>query len=99
MAAMGGITGFSAGNLGKWLLAGLALGTAVCLGGLVYYLARRRRIAFYTATILLGIILVLSITDQVGLWDILTMLSVLAALVLLIKDRKWYLGGQPGTAD
>jgi hypothetical protein len=91
VAVVGGIPGFDGGNTEKWMLAGLALGTAVCLAALVYFLARRKRIAFYAATISLAIILVLSITDQVGLWDLLTMLSILAVLVLLFKDRKWYL--------
>jgi hypothetical protein len=76
IVALGGIPGFDGTAGEKWILAGMA---------------RRKKAAFYTAVTVLTIILVLSFTDQVGLWDVLTMLSILVALVLLLKDRKWYL--------
>jgi lysylphosphatidylglycerol synthetase-like protein (DUF2156 family) len=91
IVALGGIPGFDGTAGEKWILAGMALGAAVCLAVLAFFLARRKKAAFYTAVTVLTIILVLSFTDQVGLWDVLTMLSILVALVLLLKDRKWYL--------
>ncbi len=100
IAALGGIPGYDGSGIEKWLLVGLALGTALCLALLAFFLGRRNRFAYISGVVLLGGILVLSLTDQLGIWDILAMASILAALVLLLKDRKWYLGRQvesPGT--
>lgn len=41
--------------------------------------------------VIYAVIAVLSITDQVGLPDLLTLVLSLAALVLVVKDRAWYL--------
>lgn len=96
MAAFGKIPGYEGTGIEKWLLAGLAWATALCLALLAFFLGRRNRFAYISGVVLLGGILILSLTDQVGLWDILAMATILAALVLLLKDRKWYLGEQAG---
>ena len=94
IAALGGIPGYDGSGIEKWLLAGLALGTALCLALLAFFLWRRNRFAYISGVVLLGGILVLSLPDQLGIWDILGMAGILAALVLLLKDRKWYLPGR-----
>lgn len=94
IAAFGGIPGFEGTGIEKWLLVGLALGTALCLALLAIFLGKRNRFAYISGVVLLGGILILSLTDQVEIWDILAMASILAALVLLLKDRKWYLPGR-----
>ena len=101
IAALGGIPGYDGAGIEKRLLVGLALGTSLCLALLAFFLWRRNRFAYISGVVLLGGILVLSLTDQLGVWDILAMASLLAALVLLLKDRKWYLGRQaesPGSS-
>jgi len=96
MAALGALPGFEEAGAVRWILAGLALGASICLGGLAFFLSKRNQFAFYVGVILLAAIAILSITDQFVLYDLLTLLSILAALVLLIKDRTWYLQGRAG---
>jgi GNAT superfamily N-acetyltransferase len=88
--AMGAIPSIPVGVI-RWGMAILATGVAVVLAGLTYLLWRRVRLAYYGTVALLTIVVVLSITDQVGLPDLLTLLVSLAALVLLLKERAWYL--------
>jgi hypothetical protein len=80
----------------RWLMAFLALVSAAGLGALAHLLRKGNRLAFYLAVVLLTIIAVLSVTDQVGLLDLLALLINLIPLVLLLKDRAWYLGGGTG---
>jgi len=75
----------------RWVMVILALGVSVVLAGLALLLRRRHRAAYFACTSLLGIITVLSITDQVGLPDLISFAISLAALVLMLKDRAWYL--------
>ncbi len=75
----------------RWVMFGMALVCSALLAGSTFLLQKRNRIAFFFTTILLTVVAVLSITDEVGLADILTFVSSLAALVLLFKDRAWYL--------
>ena len=57
---------------------------------------RRSRLAFNAAAALLALIAVLSITDQFGLADLVSLLLSLVPLVLLLKDRTWYLHAEGG---
>lgn len=75
----------------RWIMFGMALVCSVLLAGSIFFLHKRNRIAFFFTTILLTVVAVLSITDETGPADILTFVSSLAALVLLFKDRAWYL--------
>ena len=56
-----------------------------------YFLRRRSRPGYYFAGVLLAVIAVLSITDEFGLPDLISLLLSLVPLGLLLKDRKWYL--------
>lgn len=75
----------------KWVIFILALGTSVVMAGIVIFLRARKRFAFYFGVVLLTIIAVLSITDEVGLSDLVVLLASLITLGLLIKDRAWHL--------
>jgi len=72
----------------------------MALAGLALLLSRRSRLAFYLAVILLTIIAVLSVTDQVGWIDLAALAVSVIPLLLLLKDRAWYLRreapGNPG---
>jgi hypothetical protein len=91
ITALGGIHSLTGMGTARWVMSVLALGCAVCLAGLAYFLSRRSRLAYILGVGLLALLAVLSITDQVGLIDLFSLLVILIPLVLLIKDRRWYL--------
>jgi lysylphosphatidylglycerol synthetase-like protein (DUF2156 family) len=90
-AATGAIASFADMPAFRWVMAGLAWASAAALAGLAILLGRRIRVAFYLAVILLAIIGVLSITDQIGWVDVASLAVSVIPLVLLLKDRAWYL--------
>jgi hypothetical protein len=65
------------GNAGAMLLAGIGIG-------------RPRKLFYLFALAVLVVNIILTFTDQVGIWDLLTLLVDLALLVLLIVARGWY---------
>ena len=70
------------------LLALIAAGALVALG----ILTRRRSKWGYVLTVAALIFLIaLTVADQVGLVDLSVLVLVLVPLVLLIKDRDWYM--------
>jgi hypothetical protein len=85
----------------KWVMVILALISSVALAGIAILLRKRVRFAFYFGLTLLALIAVLSITDQVGLLDLFTLLLNLGAFGLMVKDRTWYLrsGNSAPAAD
>ena len=81
-------------NIPVWLrltMAGLSFFLAVGLGVLFYHLLKKVRIAYWTSLALIGAISVVSLMDELGVLDISFFLFNLVLLVLLIKDKKWYL--------
>lgn len=75
----------------RWGVAVLASGCAVCLVGLGWLLSRRIKAAFW-ATVAVQVMLILAtVLDEVGLADLLALVVMLLPLILLIKDRSWYL--------
>lgn len=73
--------------------AGLAAGTAGALLFAAAGLRRGSRLAYVLALGILILVAVLSITDQMGLGDWVSLaLSAIPGL-LLIKDRRWYWSG------
>lgn len=99
VAAAGGIASIANPPALRWVMAGLACASAAALAGLTVLLSRRYRLAFSLAVILLLLIAVLSLTDQVGFLDLASLAVSVIPLVLLLKDRAWYLrqqaSGQP----
>ena len=78
-------------NAVSWVFSILALGSSVILIGLAIFLKRRKRFAFYLGLPTLAIIAVLSVTDEFGLLDLFSLFISLTPLVLMLKDRDWYL--------
>lgn len=95
-AAFGGIASLPPGPIRR-VIGGLAVAAAAALAVTALLLRRRIRIAYFFAVLMLTAIAVLSLTDQVGAPDVAALLVSLIPLVLLLKDRWWYLGGSaPG---
>jgi len=91
LVAAGAIGSIPSASVIQWVMAILALVSAVALAGIAFFLRRRNRFAFYFGLALLALIAVLSIADQVGLLDLFTLLVNLVALGLMVRDRGWYL--------
>jgi len=91
VAACGGIASINHPPDLRWVMAGLAWVGAIALAGIDLLLSRRSRPAFFVAISLLTIIAVLSITDQIGIADLVALAVSAAPLGLLLKDRAWYL--------
>ena len=100
-AALGSLPGSLASGTGRLIMVILAFGVSGLLGILVLYLHRRRRTAYYGSLVILALIAILSITDEVGLFDWISLITSLAALALLIFVGSWYLDpeGQKGEAN
>jgi hypothetical protein len=90
-AALGGIVSFPPGPA-RWVIGGLAVAAAAALAVTALLLRRRIRVAYFFAVLVLAAIAVLSLTDQVGVLDVASLLVSLIPLILLLKDRAWYLG-------
>jgi presenilin-like A22 family membrane protease len=63
----------------------------VVLNALVYMLNNRYRIGYYCALALFITITFLTFLDQVGWSDLVILAINIAPIVLLIKERSWYL--------
>jgi lysylphosphatidylglycerol synthetase-like protein (DUF2156 family) len=81
----------------KGIMAFASLTIGVILLILSFYLYKRSRIAFYFALILLIAVALLGFFDQFGWIDLLVFAINLVPIVLLIKDRAWYLQVSPRT--
>lgn len=87
------------GPLIRWGYAGLGLVTCLALFGGYAWLSRGGGLVYYPMVSLLGLISVGTLLDQVGVVDLLVLAVNLAALLLLIKDRDFYLQRKsPGAA-
>lgn len=75
----------------KWIMVLLAISSSVILAVLARFLNRRNRLAYYASLTFLAVIAVLSITDEFGWLDLVSLLISLVPLGLLLKDRRWYL--------
>jgi hypothetical protein len=91
VVATGGIASIASMPAARWVMAALAWASAVALAGLAILLSKRLRPAFYLAVVLLTLIAVLSIADQIGILDLVSLAVSVIPLVLLLKDRGWYL--------
>jgi hypothetical protein len=77
-------------SISMWVVGILVLGNAAAmlLAGIV--IGWPRKLFYLFALAVLGVNIVLTFTDQVGIWDILTLLVDLTLLGLLIVGRGWY---------
>ena len=81
----------------KGVMAFLSFATAGILLGLFIFLGKRSRIAYFMTLGLLVAISLLSIFDEFGWTDFIVLAINIVPLILLIKDRAWYLEVRPRT--
>jgi lysylphosphatidylglycerol synthetase-like protein (DUF2156 family) len=75
----------------QWIMAALAFGSGCALIVSAWALGKRIRIAYYLVTAFLAVLAVLTVADDVGWVDLVYLVIVIAPLVLMLKDRAWYL--------
>ena len=78
-------------SLLKGVMAFLSFTTAVILLGVFIFLVKRNRIAYFIALGLFVATSLLTIFDQFGLSDLFILAINIVPIILLIKDRAWYL--------
>jgi lysylphosphatidylglycerol synthetase-like protein (DUF2156 family) len=81
------------------VMAFLSLGAAAILLVLFFFLAKRSRIAWFIALGFLAVTCLLTIFDDFGWSDLVVLVINIIPLILLIKDRAWYLQGKPGAVE
>jgi hypothetical protein len=73
----------------------LMLGNAAAFAWAGFGLGMRRRVYFNFALLLVAANLLLTLTDEVGLFDLITLGLLLIFLILLLHSRKAYPGREP----
>jgi len=91
ITALGFHPGIPEGPVYRWLMASLALLAGLGILGSFLLMNRGIKFAYYLLLAGIGVIAVLSITDEVGLSDLLVLAVNLGIIILLIKDRSLYL--------
>ena len=79
------------GPLYRWGMSVMAFLTGISLIVLYHLLSKGYRIALYLLLIGFGLISILTITDQFGIYDLIVLILNLAIFLLLIKERHQYL--------
>ena len=74
----------------KWTMVVLSMVCGILFAGSIYSLLGHNRYAFYFICVQLCAILVLTITDQVGISDLIVFIFTFATLIFLIANRKWF---------
>ena len=64
--------------------------------GLFFFLRKQVRLAWFAALGFLAFTCLLTIFDDFGWADLIVLVLNLVPMILLIKDRSWYLQGKPG---
>lgn len=80
------------GALYRWGMGGISILAAVVLVALTRLLLRRVRAAWYLTMVALFASFLVILFDNVGWVDLAVMAGVFLPMVLLLIDRKWYLG-------
>ena len=83
----------------KGVMAVLSFTVAVILLGVAFMLVKRNRIAYFIALGLLVATSLLTIFDQFGLADLVFLIINVVPIILLIKERAWFLQGNPRTGE
>ena len=73
------------------VIAILMFGNAAAMLWNAWGLGKRRRLFYYCALVILAVNILLTVTDQFGLLDLITLLVDAALFILLIVDRKRYM--------
>jgi hypothetical protein len=78
----------------KAIIAIISIAMAGILILLFFFLQKGNRMAYYLTIAFFGFVSILTIFDEVGLSDVFILVLNLIPIVLLIKDRTWYLKAQ-----
>jgi hypothetical protein len=81
------------------VMAGLSFAAAIVLLVLCGLLARRIRFAWYAALLALAVSLSLIIFDDLGWTDLIMVVINLLPIVLLVKEREWFLPARTAQAE
>lgn len=75
----------------RLILGGIALACSIITALAGWLLSRKNRAVYFASTVLLGMILIVSFMDDLGLVDFLMITITAVTLGLLIKNRTWFL--------
>jgi peptidoglycan/LPS O-acetylase OafA/YrhL len=81
------------------ILGGMAVLSFIAAGVLLVlliFLRKRRPIAWFLAVAALAVSSLMAIFDEIGLSDLVVLVINVIPIILLIKDRDWYLKGKSG---
>ncbi len=81
---------YSGANPFRWIFSVVSLLTCLALVGLFIFLKRRSRSAYYLTLAFLTFIAILTIADEIGFIDLLTLVVTISPIVLLLINRGWY---------
>jgi lysylphosphatidylglycerol synthetase-like protein (DUF2156 family) len=79
----------------KGVMAFLSFGAAAILLGLLFFLRKRSRPAWFLALGFLTLTCLLTFFDQFGLSDLVIVILNIIPIILLIKERAWFLPAKP----
>lgn len=82
------------GAVAAVIIALLMVANAAVMLWLAWGIGQQSRRFYLLALAVLAVNIVLSITDQVGIWDLISLGVTLALFVLLLATRSHYLGGR-----
>ena len=88
----GGHPSYPPGSSLNTLMASLAFLGAVAMGVLVFGLSKRNKWGYVLTLVALTALILLTIADEVGLLDLAALVLELLPLVLLFRNRRWFLG-------
>ncbi|MDD5342551.1 MAG: hypothetical protein PHI73_04445 [Patescibacteria group bacterium] len=72
----------------RWFYFTGALSNAIMLAILTYLMSRGRKWAYWLLVILLALNIILTITDQIGWFDLAYLVPAVAAFILILKVKK-----------
>jgi hypothetical protein len=74
----------------RWAMAIMAVLTSVCMLAFSYLLPKRNSFAYWLTLGLLFTIVILTITDEFGLADLIVLIIHVVPLAILIRERQWF---------
>jgi hypothetical protein len=74
----------------RWAMAIMAVLTSVCMLAFSYLLPKRNSFAYWLTLGLLFTIVIITITDEFGLADLIVLIIHVVPLAILIRERQWF---------
>jgi hypothetical protein len=91
MVAVDAHPSYRGGSLLMSAMATLSFAAALLLAFLATQITRRGRLGYWLAVTLLASMALVGLLDELGLADLVFLVLTLLPLILLLKDRRWYL--------